>query len=568
MTRDEVVAAIYEAVIRPACFGAFLDTWREHIAEALADPARHHLQPGGEDEVTLDPELAAHFARAQELLDRLGRDAPEIGLCERVEQSPGFVLVLTPEGAIVAAGAAARTELGDEPRLTALEDMLAVQSRKVLRELMQALREDADARELRVLATGTVPRHLIVRVAYENGVLLIVEALDFRWSARAAQMLVDSFGLTPAEVELVRKLMAGETLREIAARTGRSAHTVRNQAKSVLAKTGAPGQVDLIRLVALLVKAESRSAPGAPAAVGLRSEIMRMSSGLEMQVVHAGTESGFPVIFLHGMQDGMSPVEALNERLIRRGYRVIAPVRPGYGRSAPVSPDRKALSVFVGHVDEMIRRLGLRRPLILGYMAGAISGHVLTGRLNGRIAGMLGIAGAVPIRRAGDLASMAPSQRAAAYTARYVPALLPFVLRVGISQIDSREFKGFLDGVFRPGTRDHEVVRRLGLVGAIRSGYRFSVQQGHFGFASDAYFAVRDWSSQISRPAAPVVLLHGELDPVITPDMARAFAARRDNIDLRMVADAGQLLLYQLPELVLDALDEMSGRRSSRHKAG
>ncbi|MFC3118333.1 alpha/beta fold hydrolase [Jhaorihella thermophila] len=176
---------------------------------------------------------------------------------------------------------------------------------------------------------------------------------------------------------------------------------------------------------------------------------------------------------------------------------------------------------------------------------------------------MVVVGGAVPIIRRRDLNSMAAYQRSAAYTARYAPALLPMVLRLGMAQIDSRDFDDLVHGIFPPGSHDHDVIRRLDLVGWIRSGYCFSVQQSYLGFLGDAHFAVRDWRSLIPQPAAPVILLHGARDPVITPEMARAFAEGRDNVDLRLIKNAGQLIVYEHPDLVLDALDELTGRAAA-----
>jgi DNA-binding CsgD family transcriptional regulator len=57
------------------------------------------------------------------------------------------------------------------------------------------------------------------------------------------------FGLTNAEAGLVGELASGNTLAEIADEHGLSRHTVRNQLKSVFAKTGARSQADLVRVV-------------------------------------------------------------------------------------------------------------------------------------------------------------------------------------------------------------------------------------------------------------------------------------------------------------------------------
>lgn len=559
-TRDRVIAAIYDAVIRPSYYGAFMEAWRAHIAQAVTDPVD---KPGQSDDAGVwhrDPELRAHFTRAYEILERMGRAAPDNGLQDRVAQADGFVILAAPDGRILAAGAAARMALGGRSRLEALEAVLTANSANLLRDLLQRLRLDDFPDAPLVLATGTQPRHLIVRSETATGTaapLFVIEALDYHWDHQAEQMLIDSFALSPAEVEIVRNLMAGYSLREIALRSHRSEHTVRNQAKAVLAKTGAPGQADLIRLVAFLIRTEPAGHGNTAGFVGLPHEIMQMRTGLGMQVFKAGAADGRPVIFLHGMQDGMAPLQVLQQGLQQRGFQVIAPVRPGFGLSDPVANAEAALSVYPDHVVELIDRLRMRRPLILGHMAGAIYGHVLTGRLAGQLSGMLAVAGAVPVLRADDMGVISSIHRVVAYTALYAPALLPFVLRAAIAQIDSTDFDTFLKGVFKPGSHDHGVIERLNLVAPIRAGYRFSVQQGHKGFAADAHLVVRDWRARIASPAAPVILLHGQHDLVASPEMVRAFAQGRANVELRLEPRAGQLILYQFPEAVLDAMDEM-----------
>lgn len=57
------------------------------------------------------------------------------------------------------------------------------------------------------------------------------------------------FDLTPAELAVARGLAAGKTVKEIAIASGRSPSTVRNQLKSVMAKTGSSRQVDLVLLM-------------------------------------------------------------------------------------------------------------------------------------------------------------------------------------------------------------------------------------------------------------------------------------------------------------------------------
>ncbi len=57
------------------------------------------------------------------------------------------------------------------------------------------------------------------------------------------------FGLTTAESQVLKELVAGSSINEIAARTGRVAETVRGHSKTIMSKLGVHRQADLIRLV-------------------------------------------------------------------------------------------------------------------------------------------------------------------------------------------------------------------------------------------------------------------------------------------------------------------------------
>lgn len=84
-------------------------------------------------------------------------------------------------------------------------------------------------------------------VGNEVAAILIVHA-----AARGGDWgdLVAHFGLTAAEVALTHDLITGMTLDDVALRRGTSIHTVRNQLRSILAKTGTNRQSELVGLLA------------------------------------------------------------------------------------------------------------------------------------------------------------------------------------------------------------------------------------------------------------------------------------------------------------------------------
>ncbi|WP_263389137.1 helix-turn-helix transcriptional regulator [Ruegeria marisflavi] len=112
----------------------------------------------------------------------------------------------------------------------------------------------------------------------------------------------------------MRNLMEGHSLRVIAECSCRSENVVRSQAKSVLAKTGAPEQAGLIRLVAFPI---SRGNPlrsnGYPGSVNLNDEVLEKPTGLKMQRYQPGDLKVRPVIYLHGALDPVVTICAAEE---------------------------------------------------------------------------------------------------------------------------------------------------------------------------------------------------------------------------------------------------------------
>lgn len=413
-----------------------------------------------------------------------------------------------------------------------------------------------------VLAVEGELRHLLARlVVLEEGpeaeTAVLLESLDYHWSKAAERMLVESFALSRAELSVVEHLLAGHNLGAIADMTGKSKHTIRNQAKAVLAKTGAPGQAELIRLVVYMINQLSPAQSPQGATLGLDAEILRMGTGLDMQLFSLGPRDGMPVLFLHGMLEGVAALRHHEDALTEAGVRMVAPIRPGYGRSQQ-SGDMPVLDAFMAHLAELISRLDLVRPVILGHLAGAFHGHVLCHRMPDQVAGMLGIGAVAPIRSRRQLIDMAPRQKVVAFTARYLPSFLPTILRAGVAQIDSQDVNNFMGGLYPEGSHDRGVIDRLGIGPLIQAGYRHSVHQGHFGFLGDAPYMVRDWSDLLDcNTPAPVVYLMGAKDHVNRPDAVRAGFDGIEGIALHEVQSAGQLMFYEHPQLVIAALREL-----------
>ncbi|MEX0339792.1 MAG: alpha/beta fold hydrolase [Arenibacterium sp.] len=564
-TREQVVAAIYDAALKPGSYDTFMDHWAETLAESLdsletlknAEKDAGHLKD--------DPELEAHFERAFEILERFGRKSDATKPAEPITDNAVFALRVNAQSKIVASSDKARKTLGPTPELPVLLKHLNSQSVTQLKNMLAGLGQ-RPANDAGVILTSDLDTgYLLARAdvfdpaSDANGATLTIEALEIPWSPEIATTLAASFGFSKAEMAVIREMTRGNVAKEIAENLNKSEHTVRNHIKSVLSKSGAAGQVDLMRLVSILSGSKTAKRPGDAAsepANAPRERLITLSGGKTMQVVYFGREGGFPVLFFHGMLDALAALRTNERQIHASGLRFIAPMRPGFGHSTASDTPASVLPEFLRNVTELLDSEGIQQTLVMGHMAGSVYAHALAKRLPSRVAAVFNISGGVPITRLSQFSHMARRQRTVAYTARFAERLLPTILRAGISQIDNKQISDFMDALFQPGTYDNKLIARLGVIDTMRQDYRLSVLQGHKGFQADSHYVVRDWSDQVAPASVPCVHYHGALDPVVSPQSVEAFAERFPNVDLTMYPDKGQLILYEQARKIFDDLND------------
>jgi pimeloyl-ACP methyl ester carboxylesterase/DNA-binding CsgD family transcriptional regulator len=566
--RDRVIASIYDTLLRPDLYDSLMDAWAEEMTAALGNLSE--LRDGHERfaGVALDPILVEHFERATDLLARMRRSAPRAPLSERVGRNNRVSFLLSNDLRILAASPSARQLLGGETDGAELLDHLTAESIGRLRDLLQLSRRSSRVQRLAVLHADCGPKHLLARLVDReeaSGILggaapaLLVEALNIEWHAQLARTLADSFHLSPAEIEVIEGLMAGQNTREIAADRGRSEHTVRNQIKAALARTGTDGQADLVRLVAMIAKATPPAPSGAGGTEGLgRSRLVDLADGRRMELIEVGPETGRPFLFLHGMLDSTAGLARMVGYLHERGLRAVAPLRPGFGGTDVAGPPPEALRRHVDDLCNFCARENLRSVPVVAHMGGAVAAHALAARAPERVSGIVSVAGVVPIVDLRQITGMPRRQRVVALTARFAPGVAPALLRAGIAQIDSDQVDRFLGALYPDGTPDRDVIESLGVARLIHAAYRKSVARGPDGFLMDGYHVVRDWSRTAEAHNRPVHIIHGTLDRVVQVRSVASFSRCDKNRSLVTLPDTGQLVLYKHPHLVLDAIESVT----------
>lgn len=558
----ELLQAIYQVAVTPENYDTLMEHWQAQLDAALAVlPPEALSAAGGGDLIDLS-EALPHLETSSRILDQLGRTAHD-GVSRHRSLREGLHMLVDQAGRITWHNARAGRLLMLRPGMPI--DRLPADA-ATLDRLNAALRQCVEPEGARTAHAFmlTLPEgqalHMVAMPANGPGGegLLVLRSATARWSPLLGEMMREAFDLSNAEIDVVGLLVEGLDLPEIAAARDRALNTVRTQLKTILRKTHTRTQAQVIRLSLSLAAHLPDTGEGERG----RSDVafLNLPSGRRMPWRRLGPHNGRPILFLHGMLDGIAITDKAHDILRRRKLQLIAPERPYFGsaQGAP-GPRARAVHRFAGDLEALCAHLRLDNLVVMGHMAGAVYAFGLAARFPERVRTIVNVAGGVPILSPRQFDLMSTRQRLVAFTARYAPQVLPFILRAGIRQIDAGGERRFVSALFQSSPLDLSALRQQDIFEIVTDGVRYAVEQGHHAFEIDSYHVVRDWSGLVAASSCPVHLVHGRHDPVVAADTVEAFhetlGARSS---LHMIEDAGQLVYYSQPEAVFALLDELS----------
>lgn len=562
--KAEILDRLYEVALDPIRLEDLLDVWENHVAAHRTDHSQAVV-------ILEDPEIAAHLRWATVFLDRIeAADAVGRGksVLDTIPRSASFLADGGPgiaefnHPASVAFGLKAGAVLADLPFDAAEVSLLRGQISRV------ALGHEDRPILLRLRSTVT-GSPVIVRIsAMEQPTdrhgepLALVMSTELVWPEGFETIVQDAFGLTMAEVEIVRGIALGLPIKEIAETRGRSPETVRTQLRSILAKSETHSQVELVRVVFGLMDVAQIAPPEEASLASGSLELLpvralRTSEGRRLEWVEFGAPKGAAVLYMH-LDLGLSRWPAPAEQAARkRGMRVVVPYRAGFGRS-----DLHASGV--NHADAVARdylavldHLGITQTAVLSQGADLRFACALSLLQPGLVTGILGCAAQLPLRHATQYERMDKWQRFILTNARYAPKVLPFLVRASYAlarRLGKAKFFALVNGgsAADMAAFAQPEIREAVLLGSdIALGPRTSA---HLAFTREALSSEKDWSALVQAVKVPVVLLQGDQDPQSPKQTMRELMADFPHLEVRFLPNTGQLLFFAEWHQVLDRL--------------
>ncbi|MEX3015414.1 LuxR C-terminal-related transcriptional regulator [Gymnodinialimonas hymeniacidonis] len=403
-TLGEVLLAFYECLTEPAQ----LDRLMEVLTSWLDD----------EDGQLISPKLEYHADRAWRLLGELSQGATP----DEVEALQALDITRYESKADVAAGFVARIPLEDQDKLNKwLSDD-----------------EDGSTLLLRVNEGQAVELVMLSRDPAVDG--YVSKRSGDAFERVISAFVAESFDLTHAEFGLLKELLLGGTLREIADRVGKSWETVRSQVKSLTNKLGVSSQSDILRMLnqaATLIPPQATQARAAGEG-GLLT--LQRPDGRTLGYEVDGPNSGKTLVYLHGMTQGRHWPENARALAVGRGWQVVRISRAGRGPSSVNVKEGEAL--LQDHIDDVMAVLdqeGIGAFSIFAAADGFAVGYQLALQHPERVQTIVGIEAVPPILSREVTTGFVGKMKTFGLACLYAPKTIKFMFGLAMHQLERME---------------------------------------------------------------------------------------------------------------------------------
>jgi pimeloyl-ACP methyl ester carboxylesterase len=292
----------------------------------------------------------------------------------------------------------------------------------------------------------------------------------------------------------------------------------------------------------------------------MTENLLVMRDGRKLEVTEYGHHSGHPTIFFHGLIGSHHQASYISEEAARIGIRIIAPNRPGVGRSEFVA--RRSALEAVADVEDLTRALNLDEFSLIGISGGTPYALAALSQMADRVKTVTVISGMGPMRLPGALRGMDRRRR----IALEVGSRFPHVARRGFRKAQRRfaaDPERLLDRLIATWSLpDRDLFKRTDVYNLFMQDLHqvFTVGVGPITLAHELKL-YRNYgvSPRNLPPARRITLWHGLADNIVPPSMACKMALELPNCEAHLVA-GGHFVAIDIADQIIarikQSLDE------------
>jgi pimeloyl-ACP methyl ester carboxylesterase len=271
------------------------------------------------------------------------------------------------------------------------------------------------------------------------------------------------------------------------------------------------------------------NSPASPIAPGV-PRLVSLDRDVAIEFVEQGDSNGLPMVFLHGMGDSWRSFEGVLP-FLPPNIRAFAVSLRGHGRSSR-PPGGYGSGDFSDDVARLLDAVGVGRAVVVGHSMGSLAAQRFALDHAGRVEGLV-LIGASPTL-CGNLALLDLWQTTIAELSDPVdPA---FVRTFQESTISRPVAAGLIDTAVAESLLVPAAVWRAAFAGML----------------------VEDHSAELSRVAAPSLIIWGDQDPLVPQRAQKALGAALRRSSLIVHAGGGHAPHWEAPQRVAAEIDQFT----------
>ncbi|HET7180599.1 MAG TPA: alpha/beta hydrolase [Candidatus Limnocylindrales bacterium] len=288
----------------------------------------------------------------------------------------------------------------------------------------------------------------------------------------------------------------------------------------------------------------------------LPTDIRVDRDGRSLSVRLAGAAAGPLVLYVHGSPSSRVDVEYLHESSTRRGVRVAAIDRPGYGHSTFMPFTFRSVAADAAAVAD---HLAAETFAVYGFSTGVAHGAALAAEFPERVTALATAGGGAPFEAGtprwsrlseGERRGLALVGTDDAEASRLLAE--PDRQFVGMLELDDEAIAAAWAAASHPADA-RAFTGELGRI--IGPSMREALRQGQLGWARDNVVWMARWDFDLKAIRCPTTIWLGDEDGAGTLEGGRWLADQIPHAELRVIPDRGHLIGFELWDEVLDSLN-------------
>jgi pimeloyl-ACP methyl ester carboxylesterase len=282
------------------------------------------------------------------------------------------------------------------------------------------------------------------------------------------------------------------------------------------------------------------------------ARLLRLADGRRLGFAQYGAGAGQPLLFFHGTPGARLVAGLAHRSALRLNVRLIAPERPGFGRSDFQA--RRRILDWPDDVAALADALGLERFAVAGVSGGAPYALACAWRLPERVRAVGIVSGMTPLDGPPPRPPVGRGRRLGLAAVRGLPWLARGAFGIAAPVVRRWPERALdLIAALAPAA-DAAILARPEVRPVLTQDMRAALRGGGRGAAHELALLGRPWGFCPGAIGTPVELWHGEADPAVPIAAARRLAARMPTCSPRFLSGAGHFWLVDHHEEVLATL--------------